>query len=146
MKYRLATPKDVPALLVLAVLAKQPETGPADVVFLGEECGLPVVAIGLDLSHETFVVLSGGIVHPAFYRDAAAVGGLRDFFEQWLIEHNCFAYVFSVTKRNRRMQKWMERAGAHRYAKIDNRLWYIRTLGEHKQGEPNEQPETHQHA
>ena len=140
MIFRLATAQDVPALLSLAAMAKQTDTPPADVVFLAEHEALPVAAVGLELNREDSVVVSGGIIRPDFYRNRDVVRGLIDCYERWLTERGCKAYLFSITRRNRRMQRWMERLGATRYAKDGNRLWYFRVLGEPNVQEEHQRP------
>lgn len=130
--FRLATPEDIPALAELAVEANQTDVGLPDLVFVAEQDGKIVAAGGLQLDQPGMVIATGAIVHPDFYRKPFLIFRLQEFAEDWLIQHGCTAYVFSVSKRNTRMQRWMEKLGAKRYAKKHGAFWYIRTIGPHR--------------
>lgn len=127
--FRLATAADIPALMTLAIDANQPDAELPDMAYVAEVDGEIVAAVGIELSDPNRVVLSGGIIHPRFYRKPFLVFRLQEAIEDWLIDLGCFAYVFSVSKRNTRMQRWMEKLGAHRYARQGGALWYVRTIG-----------------
>lgn len=127
--FRLATEADVPALVSLAVEAGQLDGGLPDLAFVAEQDGALIAAIGIELGHPGMVVLSGGIVHPDHYRNPFLVFRLQEGVEDWLISQGCYAYIFSVSRRNTRMQRWMEKLGARRYTKKSGILWYVRTIG-----------------
>lgn len=127
--FRLATLADLPDLAQLALDANQVDAELPDMAFVAEENGEIVAAVGIELGHAGMVVLSGGIIHPDHYRKPFLVFRLQEAIEDWLIQQGCFAYVFSVSKRNTRMQRWVERLGAKRYTKKHGALWYVRTIG-----------------
>lgn len=127
--FRLATQADIPALAQLALDANQVESDVPDLAFVCEIDGKVVAAVGLELEHTGMVVVSGGIIHPDYYRKPFMVFRLQEFMEDWMIQHGCFAYVCSVSKRNTRMQRWLEKLGARRYAKKHGALWYVRAIG-----------------
>lgn len=127
--FRLATQADVPALAELAIDANQPDAEIPDLVYVAEQDGRIVAAVGIELGHDEAVVLSGGIIHPDYYRNPFLVFRLQEAVEDWLIGQGCTAYICSVSKRNARMQRWIERLGARRYAKEHGAIWYIRTIG-----------------
>ena len=127
--FRLATPADLPALAELAVEANQTDAAVPDLAFVAEQDGKIIGAVGLQLDQPGMVVVTGAIVHPAFYRKPLLAFRMQEFMETWLQEHGCNAYVFCVSKRNTRMQRWMEKLGAKRYEKKNGAYWYIRTFG-----------------
>lgn len=126
---RLATPEDIPALAALALAAKQENVDLPDLCFLTEQDGQVIAAVGIELGHPGLVVVSGGIIHPDFYRNPFVVLRLQEFMEDWMMQHGCYAYICSVSKRNTRMQRWLEKVGAKRYTKKHGAFWYIRTFG-----------------
>ena len=130
--FRLATPADLPALQHLAKVAGQPNAELPDLAFLAEQDGILIAAAGLELGKPGMVVLSGVICLPEVYRKAFLAFRLQEFLEDWLIQNKCYAYIFAISKRNTRMQRWMEGHGAKRYAKKDGAYWYLRTLGPHR--------------
>lgn len=130
--FRLATNADVPALLRLAIDANQPDVEMPTLAFVAEEDGEIIAAVGIELEHVGMVVLSGGIIHPNHYRKPFLAFRFQEAIEDWLILNNCHAYVCSVSKRNTRMQRWLEKLGARRYAKKHGALWYVRVLGKHR--------------
>jgi RimJ/RimL family protein N-acetyltransferase len=127
--FRLATPDDIPALVQLTVDANQPDVRLPDLVFVAEQDGRLIAAVGIELGQPGMVVVCGAIVHPDFYRKPFLAFRLQEFMEDWLIKQGCYAYVCSVTKRNTRMQRWIEKLGARRYTKKHGAYWYIRTFG-----------------
>lgn len=127
--FRLATPADVPALAELAIEANQTDVAMPDLAFVAEHDGKIVGAVGLQLDQPGMVVVTGAITHPDYYRKPFWAFRLQEFMENWLQEHGCNAYVFCVSKRNTRMQRWMEKLGARRYEKKHGAIWYIRTFG-----------------
>jgi RimJ/RimL family protein N-acetyltransferase len=127
--FRLATPADIPSLAELAVEANQTGVPLPDLAFVAEQDGKLVGAIGLQLDQPGMVVVTGAIVHPDFYRKPFLAFRLQEFMEDWLLGQGCTAYVFSVSKRNTRMQRWMEKLGAKRYEKKHGAFWYVRTFG-----------------
>jgi acetyltransferase (GNAT) family protein len=127
--FRLATPADIPDLAQLALDANQVDAELPDLAFVAEQDGRIVAAVGIELQHVGMVVLSGGVIHPDFYRKPFLAFRLQEAIEDWLISNKCFAYVFSVSKRNTRMQRWVEKLGAKRYVKKHGALWYVRTIG-----------------
>lgn len=130
--FRLATPEDIPALAQLALDANQLDVDLPDLVFLCVQDDRIIAAVGIEIGRPGMVVVSGAIIHPDFYRNPFVAFRTQEFMEDWLIQHQCFAYVCGVTKRNTRMQRWMERLGARRYTKRNGCLWYVRTLGPHR--------------
>lgn len=129
---RLATPADIPALTALAMESGQPNVDLPDLCMVTEQDGRIVAAVGLELNHPGMVVVSGGLIHPEFYRNPFVAFRLQEFMEDWLIAKQCYAYVCSVSKRNTRMQRWLEKLGAKRYTKKHGAYWYIRTFGPHR--------------
>lgn len=127
--FRLATAADIPALMALAIEANQPDVALPDMAYLAEVDGVIIAAVGIELSDPNKIVLSGGIIHPDYYRKPFLVFRFQEAVEDWLIDLGCLAYVFSVSKRNTRMQRWMEKLGAKRYAKQGGAIWYVRTIG-----------------
>jgi RimJ/RimL family protein N-acetyltransferase len=127
--YRLAEPKDLTQLVALAHRACQPDAELPDIAFVADFDGQIVAAVGIELNNPDAVVASGGVIHPAYYRNPFVVFRLQEAMEDWLIQHGCHAYVCSVAKRNTRMQRWMERLGAKCYAKEGGAYWYARTIG-----------------
>lgn len=130
--YRLATPADIPALTQLAIDANQLDVLLPDLCMVAEQDGRIIAAVGIQLDEPGMVVVSGGIIHPEFYRNPFVAFRLQEALEDWLIQRNCFAYVCSVSKRNTRMQRWLERLGSKRYTKKHGAYWYIRTFGQHR--------------
>lgn len=130
--FRLATPEDIPALAQLALDANQTDAELPNLAFLCIQDGEIIAAVGLEIGRPGMVVASGAIIHPRFYRNPFVAFRLQEFMEDWLIKNNCFAYVCSVTKRNTRMQRWLEKLGAKRYTKRHGAIWYLRTLGKHR--------------
>jgi hypothetical protein len=131
--FRLATQADIPALQALTIAANQPQMDLPDLAFLAEQDGRVIAAGGLELSHPGMVVISGGVIHPDYYRRPFLVFRLQEFVEDWLIANGCHAYVFPISKRNTRMQRWVERLGARRYTKKNGSYWYVRTIGAHRE-------------
>lgn len=127
--FRLATPADIPALMELAIDANQPDAELPDLAYVAEQDGKIVAAVGIELGHPGMVILSGGIIHPDFYRNPFLVFRLQENLEEWLIAQGCTAYICAVSKRNTRMQRWLEKLGARRYTKKHGAIWYIRTFG-----------------
>lgn len=127
--YRLATPADIASLAELAVEANQTNVDLPDLAFIAEQDGKVIGAVGVQLDQPGMVVVTNAIVHPDFYRKPMLAFRLQEFMEDWLIQHSCNAYVFSVSKRNTRMQRWMEKLGAKRYEKKNGAFWYVRTFG-----------------
>ena len=127
--FRLATPADIPALAELAIEANQTDAALPDLAFVAEQDGKLVGAVGLQLDQPGMVVVTGAIVHPDYYRKPFLAFRMQEFMEQWLQANGCNAYVFCVSKRNTRMQRWMEKLGAKRYEKKHGVYWYIRTFG-----------------
>lgn len=130
--FRLATPEDIPALAQLALDANQIDADLPDLVFLCLQDGEIIAAVGLEIGRPGMVVASGAVIHPSYYRNPFVAFRLQEFMEDWLIEHNCFAYVCGVTKRNTRVQRWLEKLGARRYTKKNGIIWYLRTIGPHR--------------
>lgn len=130
--FRLALPTDIPALAQLALDANQRTVDLPDLAFVAEQDGRIVAAVGIELGHVGMVVVSGGIIHPEFYRKPFIVFRLQEALENWLQTQGCFAYVCSVSKRNTRMQRWIEKIGARRYTKKNGAFWYVRTFGKHE--------------
>ena len=127
--FRLATPADIPALAELAIEANQTDAALPDLAFVAEQDGKLVGAVGLQLDQPGMVVVTGAIVHPDYYRKPFLAFRMQEHMENWLQERGCNAYVFCVSKRNTRMQRWMEKLGAKRYEKKHGAYWYIRTFG-----------------
>ena len=127
--FRLAIPKDLPELAKLVEKVNPCGVIPPDLAYLAFQDDQIVAAVGIDLDRPDMVVLSGGVIHPDFYRRAFLVFRLQESIEDWLLSQGCHAYVFSINRRNKRMQRWMEKLGAERYAKRDGALWYTRRIG-----------------
>lgn len=127
--FRLATLADVPALAELAIEANQTDAELPHLAFVAEQDGKIIGAVGLQLDQPGMVVVTGAIVHPDYYRKPFLAFRMQEFMENWLQHNGCHAYVFCVSKRNTRMQRWMEKLGAKRYDKKNGAIWYIRTFG-----------------
>lgn len=126
--HRLATLEDIPALVDLAKAAKQEGLDLPDLCCVTEQDGQIIAAVGIELG-DGMVVISGAVIHPDHYRNPFIVFRLQEFMEDWLIQRGCFAYVCSISKRNTRMQRWVEKLGAKRYTKKHGAFWYLRTIG-----------------
>ncbi len=129
---RLAEPaRDLPRLVALTVEANQPLEDIADLVFVCEDTEEDrfLAMVGLHLGSPNMVVVGGFIVAPDVYADAelrrAVAMDLKHHVHAWLAEQGVRSYVCHVSKRNTRMQRWLERQGGRRYTKKNGGYWYL---------------------
>jgi hypothetical protein len=131
---RQATPDDLPALAEMALRANQPIEGIPSLMFICEDTEDDSILgmAGIYLNTPGMVVVGGYIVPPEVYADRelrrAVAEDIKNYLHAWLLLYNCKAYVCNVSKRNTRMQRWLERRGAKRYAKKNGSYWYIMVI------------------
>ena len=139
---RLAEERDAPRLASLILGGNQTIDDTPDLVAVCEDTEEDriLAMIGCYLNEPGMVIIGGFLVDPEVYADAEmrrAVAGdlVENFYFPWLLARECKAVVWPVSKRNTRMQRWLERHGGRRYNKKHGHYYYVVTLDPALRGE-----------
>src|SRR5439155_22145604 len=119
---RLAEEKVAPRLASLILGGNQAIDDTPDLVAVCEDIEEDriLAMIGCYLNEPGMVIIAGFLVDPQVYADAAmrraVAGGLVEYvYFPWLLSRECKAVVWPVSKRNERMQGWLDILGGLRY-------------------------------